>query len=137
MRAKSSFILIAILVVVGSEYQNGNLNEISIHKMWRFEKFDVIKRNPNKGFSFDANNQLEILDLTNDHELRFIDKNNNQEIIPYKIDNNLLFVEIKDTQPIGFKIWKLTENELGLLITYPKTYKEPEDNAVVMLFKAK
>ncbi|WP_295667909.1 hypothetical protein [uncultured Mucilaginibacter sp.] len=104
--------------------------------MWRFEKFDVIKRNLNKGFSFDANNQLVFLDLTNNQKLRFIDKNKKQEVIPYKIDNDMLFVESKDAQPIGFKIWKLTENELGLLITYPKTYKEPEDNAIVMLFKA-
>jgi len=136
MAGKLNFILIIILVVAGTEQRGGNLNEISIHKIWKFVKFDVIKPNLNKGLSFDGNTQLAFLDLTNVSSARFIDKNNKQQEIPYKIDNGILFVESKDAQPIGFKIWKLTENELGLVITYTKTNKEPLDNAIVLLFKA-
>jgi len=115
-------------------------HEVTIHKIWRFIKYDVVKKNLNNGAAIDFKGEnFTFLDITNSDSLRFVIKDQNKpiEAISYKIVDSVIFMEPKNNPKIGFKIWKLTSKELILLITLPNTFKEPDDNAMVMIFESK
>ena len=139
MRGILFIICITIAFTCYSQNMNDKSAEVSINKVWKFIKYDIVKRNYSKELSFRGDENVEYLDLSEKDTARFVSKDHNKppERIPYKIADNIIFMASENNSLIGFKIWKLTANELILLITYPKTFKEPEDNAVTMLFESK
>ena len=118
-------------------------SDVTIHKLWKYVKYEVINPNPKKGLSFGMD-KFSFLDLTDNDSLKFIVENSKKpaDLIPYKIIDKAIIINIDnnesraDDKQIVFRIWKLTANDLILLVTTRQDINKPVDSRIGWIFKA-
>ena len=133
---KSTIILLAFCILIARHSAGSKNEDISIHKVWSFSKYDVVNVNINKGAGLGASVGLNFLDLTNADSLTFIYESN-RAVLPYQISRNKLMVQMEN-KPFEFTIWKLTTDELVLLAQgYKLDQNGVPENAIGLFFKAK
>jgi len=133
---KSTIIFLPFCILIAGHSVGSKAEEISIHKLWSFLKYDVVNVNINKGVGFGASEGLKFLDLTNADSLTFIYETK-PTVLPYQINGNTVVVQMEN-KPFEFTIWKLTTDELVLLAQgYKLDQNGVPENAIGLFFKAK
>ena len=131
---RSKFILPIIFILASctnNTKKQASTTAVSIYKIWQFKTLDTtISRNKTTNAAWIGNN---ILDLTNKDTLKFSYGNtkNKPTAYPYKISHDTIFIQSKP----GYKILKLTDDELHLLVAFK--YQSTKADSVVMIYRAK
>lgn len=105
---------------------------ISVYKVWQFKNVDTASTPGHKNAAWIGEN---LLDLTNKDTLRFSygSTHNKPTAYPYKIQHDTIFIQNKP----GYKIIKLTANELDLMAVFNNHLKAASKDSIVMIYTTK
>jgi hypothetical protein len=126
------FILPILLIIASCTNNNqkqASTGPTSIYKIWQYKTIDTtISRKKTNNSSWIGNNKL---DLTNKDTLKFSygSIHNRPTAYLYKIQHDTIFIQNKP----GYKILKLTADELHLLVAFKNTGKD----STVVIYQAK
>jgi hypothetical protein len=108
---------------------------ISIHKLWKFVKYDVINPNPNQTLNFGSSDKIDYLDLRKNDTLEFLLENKKPpQPISYEIADSIIIMKGPEGK-IKFKVWNLTKDKLELVIIIDKI--KANNNLIEMVFSNK
>ena len=124
-------LFLSLLIIASCSSQKDD----SIHKVWKFVKYDIINRNPSQGFHFGTSDTIAFLDLTNKTTLKFLLENKKPAPqIPYEIADSVITMTVSEGR-IRFKVGKLTDDTLKLVFMVDKI--KSNNNLIEMVFKKK